>query len=163
MRKRWGARPIGLWAVGIAKAAGAKAVYATDINPLRLDIAREMGATLAINSSEQDPVEVLWRVSNNIDAGRILIGGAAPSTFFGSTTITGGAVVFQGNTAFGVPGNQITLGSSGGGSAARNRRQTAGGPMIAKAADGVADEPCRSSAICPSIIRSSTDSSPMTS
>jgi threonine 3-dehydrogenase len=54
-----GCGPIGLWAVGIAKAAGARAVYATDINPLRLDIAREMGATLAINSSEQDPVEVI--------------------------------------------------------------------------------------------------------
>src|SRR5205823_848705 len=49
--------------------------------------------------------------------GQILIGGAAPSNFFGSTTITSGAVVFQGNSAFGVAGNQITLGSSGGGSA----------------------------------------------
>jgi autotransporter-associated beta strand protein len=55
-------------------------------------------------------------LSNNIAAGQILIGGPAPSNFFGSTTITGGAVVFQGNSAFGVAGNQIILGSSGGGS-----------------------------------------------
>jgi len=61
-----GCGPIGLWAVGIAKAAGAKAVYATDINPLRLDIAREMGATLAINSSEQDPVEVIKQETGGI-------------------------------------------------------------------------------------------------
>jgi threonine 3-dehydrogenase len=56
-----GCGPIGLWAVGIAKAAGAKAVYATDINPLRLEIAVKMGATLAINSSKDDPVEVVRR------------------------------------------------------------------------------------------------------
>ena len=54
-----GCGPIGLWAVGIAKAAGAKAVYATDINPLRLKIAEQMGATIAINSAETDPVELM--------------------------------------------------------------------------------------------------------
>lgn len=61
-----GCGPIGLWAVGIAKAAGAKAVYATDINPLRLDIARQMGATHAINSSEEDPVEIIKRETGGI-------------------------------------------------------------------------------------------------
>lgn len=61
-----GCGPIGLWAVGIAKAAGAKAVYATDINPLRLEIAEKMGATLAINSSEQDPVEIIRRETDGI-------------------------------------------------------------------------------------------------
>jgi len=61
-----GCGPIGLWAVGIAKAAGARAVYATDINPLRLEIAEKMGATLAINSSEQDPVEVIKRETGGI-------------------------------------------------------------------------------------------------
>jgi threonine 3-dehydrogenase len=61
-----GCGPIGLWAVGIAKAGGAKAVYATDINPLRLDLARKMGATLAINSSEEDPVGVIKRETGGI-------------------------------------------------------------------------------------------------
>ncbi|MEO8287491.1 MAG: L-threonine 3-dehydrogenase [Chloroflexota bacterium] len=61
-----GCGPIGLWAVGIAKAAGAKAVYATDINPLRLEIAMQMGATLAINSAEMDPVEVIKRETGGI-------------------------------------------------------------------------------------------------
>jgi threonine 3-dehydrogenase len=63
-----GCGPIGLWAVGIAKAAGARAVYATDINPLRLEIAEKMGATIAINSSEQDPVEVVRRETGGIGA-----------------------------------------------------------------------------------------------
>jgi threonine 3-dehydrogenase len=61
-----GCGPIGLWAIGIAKAAGAKAVYATDINPQRLRLAEQMGATLAINSSESDPVEVIKRETGDI-------------------------------------------------------------------------------------------------
>jgi threonine 3-dehydrogenase len=61
-----GCGPIGLWAIGIAKAAGAKAVYATDINPMRLELARTMGATLAINSAESDPVDVLMRETGGI-------------------------------------------------------------------------------------------------
>lgn len=61
-----GCGPIGLWAVGIAKAAGAKAVYATDINPLRLKIAEQMGATIAINSAETDPVELLLKETDGV-------------------------------------------------------------------------------------------------
>ncbi|HYP39057.1 MAG TPA: L-threonine 3-dehydrogenase [Chloroflexia bacterium] len=61
-----GCGPIGLWAVGIAKATGAKAVYATDINPKRLALAEQMGATIAINSTESDPVEVVMRETGGI-------------------------------------------------------------------------------------------------
>ncbi|HKP51397.1 MAG TPA: L-threonine 3-dehydrogenase [Chloroflexia bacterium] len=61
-----GCGPIGLWAVGIAKAAGAKAVYATDINPKRLALAEKMGATIAINSAETDPVELIMGETGGI-------------------------------------------------------------------------------------------------
>jgi threonine 3-dehydrogenase len=61
-----GCGPIGLWAIGIAKAAGAKAVYATDINPLRLALAEQMGATLAINSANSDPVDIIKRETGGI-------------------------------------------------------------------------------------------------
>lgn len=61
-----GCGPIGLWAIGIAKAAGAKAVYATDINPMRLELAKTMGATLAINSAESDPVAILKRETGGV-------------------------------------------------------------------------------------------------
>ena len=54
-----GCGPIGLWAIGIARAAGAKAVYCTDINPARLELAQKMGATSPINSTEIDPVEFI--------------------------------------------------------------------------------------------------------
>ncbi len=61
-----GCGPIGLWAVGIAKAAGAKAVYATDINPKRLKLAERMGATIAINSMETDPVALIMSETDGI-------------------------------------------------------------------------------------------------
>lgn len=49
-----GAGPIGLMAIKIAKKVGARHVVITDINPYRLELARKMGATLAINSTERD-------------------------------------------------------------------------------------------------------------
>jgi threonine 3-dehydrogenase len=47
-----GCGPIGLCAVGIARAAGASVVIATDTEPFRLDLARTMGADLALNATD---------------------------------------------------------------------------------------------------------------
>jgi threonine 3-dehydrogenase len=44
-----GAGPIGVMAVAIVKHAGARNVVITDVNPYRLDLARKMGATLALD------------------------------------------------------------------------------------------------------------------
>ena len=44
-----GAGPIGCMAVGIAKRAGARHVVITDINPYRLELAKKMGATMAVD------------------------------------------------------------------------------------------------------------------
>jgi threonine 3-dehydrogenase len=44
-----GAGPIGIMAVAIAKYAGARHVVVTDVNDYRLDLARKMGATAAVN------------------------------------------------------------------------------------------------------------------
>ena len=48
-----GAGPIGIMAVAIAKHAGARNVVITDMNEYRLDLARKMGATLALNVKEK--------------------------------------------------------------------------------------------------------------
>ena len=45
-----GAGPIGLMAAAIARHAGARYVVVTDLNPFRLDLARKMGATLAVDA-----------------------------------------------------------------------------------------------------------------
>ncbi|MGI8999970.1 MAG: L-threonine 3-dehydrogenase [Candidatus Limnocylindria bacterium] len=47
-----GCGPIGLCAVGIAKAAGAALVIATDTETYRLDLARTMGADLALDAAD---------------------------------------------------------------------------------------------------------------
>lgn len=46
-----GAGPIGIMATAIAKKAGARNVVITDVNEYRLDLARKMGATRAVNIS----------------------------------------------------------------------------------------------------------------
>jgi threonine 3-dehydrogenase len=48
-----GAGPIGIMAVAIAKHAGARYTVITDVNPYRLELARKMGATLAIDVRSQ--------------------------------------------------------------------------------------------------------------
>lgn len=48
-----GAGPIGIMAAAIARHVGARHVVVTDINPYRLELARKMGASLAIDVREQ--------------------------------------------------------------------------------------------------------------
>ena len=49
-----GCGPIGCFAVGIARAAGAKAVIAVDVNPKRIGLAKAMGATKALHAKDAD-------------------------------------------------------------------------------------------------------------
>jgi threonine 3-dehydrogenase len=51
-----GCGPIGCFAVGVARAAGASLVIASDFNPRRLDIARCMGAHVVLNPAQEDVV-----------------------------------------------------------------------------------------------------------
>ena len=44
-----GAGPIGIMAVAVARHAGARFVVITDVNPYRLELARKMGATVALD------------------------------------------------------------------------------------------------------------------
>ncbi len=48
-----GAGPIGIMAVAIAKHVGARHVVITDVNEYRLDLARKMGATRAVNVAKE--------------------------------------------------------------------------------------------------------------
>ena len=48
-----GAGPIGIMAVAIAKHVGARHVVITDVNEYRLDLAKKMGATRAVNVSSE--------------------------------------------------------------------------------------------------------------
>jgi threonine 3-dehydrogenase len=52
-----GAGPIGLMAIPVVRHAGARHVVVTDLNPYRLDLARKMSATLAVNPTETSVAE----------------------------------------------------------------------------------------------------------
>ena len=54
-----GAGPIGIMAAAIAKHCGARHVVITDINDYRLELARKMGATLAVNPGQQSLKQVM--------------------------------------------------------------------------------------------------------
>ncbi|MGD6832797.1 L-threonine 3-dehydrogenase [Sutcliffiella halmapala] len=64
-----GCGPIGIMAVGVAKAAGASQVIAIDLNEYRLDLATKMGATTVINAKENNPVDLVMELTdgNGVD------------------------------------------------------------------------------------------------
>jgi threonine 3-dehydrogenase len=52
-----GAGPIGIMAAAVVRHAGARHVVVTDVNPYRLDLARRLGATLALDVRTQSIAE----------------------------------------------------------------------------------------------------------
>lgn len=53
-----GAGPIGIMAIAIAKAAGARKVVITDINPYRLELAKKLGPTRVVDVSKENLADV---------------------------------------------------------------------------------------------------------
>lgn len=66
-----GAGPIGIMAARIAKFAGARNVVITDINPYRLELARKLGVTRAVDSSKETLTDVMQELhmSEGFDVG----------------------------------------------------------------------------------------------
>lgn len=70
-----GQGPMGLLVTQWAKFAGAGRVIVADLNPKRLEVARQMGATHTINAAQEDVKRVLYEITENngpdlvIDAG----------------------------------------------------------------------------------------------
>ena len=77
-----GAGPIGCMAAAVVRHAGARHVVVTDLNPYRLELARRMGATLAVDPRERDLGEVQSELgmSEGFDVGLEMSGqpGGAP-------------------------------------------------------------------------------------
>ncbi|MGA7315478.1 MAG: L-threonine 3-dehydrogenase [Silvibacterium sp.] len=73
-----GAGPIGMMAIPVVKHAGARHVVITDMNPFRLELARKMGATLAVNPNETPIAEVQRRLGmlEGFDVGLEMSGNA---------------------------------------------------------------------------------------
>lgn len=76
-----GAGPIGIMAAAIAKRVGARHVVITDINDYRLDLARKLGATKAVNVSRENlnDVKASLGMKEGFDVGMEMSG--VPSAF----------------------------------------------------------------------------------
>jgi threonine 3-dehydrogenase len=122
-----GCGPIGLWAIGICKAIGAAAIFATDVNAMRLHLAQEMGATAILNSREIDPVQAVRAATNGegVDVmlemsgnPRAIAQGFEMLRYGGEAALLGltskpveldlnNAIVFKGATVHGISGRRI--------------------------------------------------------
>jgi len=76
-----GAGPIGIMAVAIAKHVGARHVVVTDVNDYRLDLARKMGASRAVNVAKEKLADVMTELGmvEGFDVGMEMSG--VPSAF----------------------------------------------------------------------------------
>ena len=86
-----GCGPIGLCAMAVAKAAGASLVIATDVEPYRLEMARRMGADLAIDGRAADRVPQIMEATGGDGVEVVLeMSGAQPALDTALAIITRG-------------------------------------------------------------------------
>jgi threonine 3-dehydrogenase len=105
-----GCGPIGLFTIGIAKAVGAKAVFGSDVNPYRINLARVMGATDVFHPGESDGRgDVVSRIvaangGYGVDIVLEMSGAAAAITTAFRVVRNGGTVVL-----FGIPAAPVEI------------------------------------------------------
>ena len=93
-----GAGPIGIMAVAICRHVGARHVVITDVNDYRLDLARSMGATRAVNVSRENLNTVMadLRMTEGFDVGLEMSGAPAAFRSMLETMNHGGKVAMLG-------------------------------------------------------------------
>ncbi|MDH5508167.1 MAG: L-threonine 3-dehydrogenase [Anaerolineae bacterium] len=74
-----GCGPVGLMTIAVAKATGARAVYATDVSDYRVDFARRMGADAAINAMKQDVMSEVMAATDGEGVDALLEMSGAPA------------------------------------------------------------------------------------
>lgn len=121
-----GCGPIGIMAVAIVRAAGATRVFATDINPDRLALARAMGADVTLDATD----DVVDRIRSETDGNGVDVvlemSGAEPALHQGLAAVTNGGrisllgthtrpvtvdlsaeIIFKGVRVYGITGRQL--------------------------------------------------------
>lgn len=93
-----GAGPIGIMAVAVAKHAGARNVVITDVNEYRLDLAKKMGATRAVNISKTSIEEVMkeLKMKEGFDVGLEMSGNASALNSMIKNMCHGGKIAMLG-------------------------------------------------------------------
>jgi threonine 3-dehydrogenase len=101
-----GAGPIGIMCIPVVKRAGARHVVITDLNPYRLELARKMGATLAVNTAETPLREVQTRLGmqEGFDVGLEMSGNGAAFRDMIANMSHGGKIA-----VLGIPAKEVAL------------------------------------------------------
>ncbi|MEI6893772.1 MAG: L-threonine 3-dehydrogenase [Colwellia sp.] len=101
-----GAGPIGLMAVAVAKHVGARHVVITDINEYRLDLAKKMGATRAVDVSKENLSEVMSALgmTEGFDVGLEMSGVSMAFTSMLENMNNGGKIAM-----LGIPGSDMAI------------------------------------------------------
>jgi threonine 3-dehydrogenase len=122
-----GCGPVGLMAIEVVRSAGPRAIYATDVSPYRLNLARRLGADLALNPREVDVVETIMEETEGEGVDVLIeMSGASSAINQGFTLLKDGGevallglspapfefdlnnqIIFKGATVYGVIGRQI--------------------------------------------------------
>lgn len=101
-----GAGPIGIMAIGIAKHAGARSVVITDVNEYRLELARKMGATVALDVSKQS-IRDIWEplgIHEGFDVGLEMSGVPSATQEMINNMSHGGKIAM-----LGIPAQQLNI------------------------------------------------------
>jgi threonine 3-dehydrogenase len=101
-----GAGPIGIMAIPVVRHAGARHVVVTDMNPFRRELARKMGATLAVNSTQTSIAEVQkqLKMQEGFDVGLEMSGNASAMRDMVANMAHGGKIAM-----LGIPGQEMAI------------------------------------------------------
>ena len=101
-----GAGPIGIMAAAIVRFIGARNVVITDVNDYRLELARKMGATLALNVTRDKLEEAMKQLGmqEGFDVGLEMSGNAAALRDMLRTMHHGGSIAM-----LGIPPNEVAI------------------------------------------------------
>ena len=101
-----GAGPIGIMAAAIVRFIGARNVVITDVNDYRLELARKMGATLALNVTRDSLDDAMKQLGmrEGFDVGLEMSGNAAALRDMLRTLHHGGSVAM-----LGIPPNEVAI------------------------------------------------------
>jgi len=101
-----GCGPIGCMGVAIARHAGARYVVATDVNPYRLDLAKKLGATVAVDVRTQSLKDVQHQLGmkEGFDVGLEMSGNPAAFRDMLANMAHGGKIAM-----LGIPSEQMSI------------------------------------------------------
>jgi threonine 3-dehydrogenase len=101
-----GAGPIGIMCIPVVKRAGARHVVITDLNPYRLELARKMGATLAVNPTETSLRDIQQQLGmqEGFDVGLEMSGNGAAFRDMIDNMSHGGKIA-----VLGIPAKEVAL------------------------------------------------------